>query len=110
MSDQPVPRDDRAWPRGSFAVSVALVLIAVAAAVGLGLAAAGRGALPATGVVAGFVAAFAFGLAAAVPAFRRSIAGHHIPARYTLVQLAGMAGPSSSWRSRATWAAPCSRA
>jgi hypothetical protein len=90
MSGAGVPRDDRAWPRGSFAVSAVLVLIAVGSGVALVVAAASLGTLPATFVAGGFVAAFGFGLAAAVPAMRRAIAGRDIPARLTLLQLVGL--------------------
>ena len=90
MRGDVVPRDDRAWPRSSSWLSVALTVVAVGSGVGLVLGAAGRG-LPATAsVAAGLVVAFAFGLAVSIPAMRLWIAGQPVPARFTLLQCAGL--------------------
>ncbi|GAA1893509.1 carboxylesterase/lipase family protein [Asanoa iriomotensis] len=90
MSGDGLPRDDRAWPRGSFVVSAVLVLIAVGSSVAFVVAAADRGALQAALVAGGFLVAFGYGLAVAVPAMRRAIAGRDLPARLTLLQFAGV--------------------
>lgn len=85
-----VPRDDRAWPRSSLVVSVALTLAAVGSGVGLAFGAAGRGFLAMALVAVGFVVAFGFGLAVSVPAMRHWVAGHSVPGRFRLLQLAGL--------------------
>jgi hypothetical protein len=90
MRGDVVPRDDRAWPRSSFLVSVGLALAAVGSGMGLVFGAAGRGSLAMALVAVGFVVAFGYGLAVSVPAMRHWIAGYSVPGRFHLLQSAGL--------------------
>lgn len=83
MTDLPdvIPRDDRAWPRGSVVLSVVIGLAAVGAGVGLVVGAAGRGSGVMLVVLAGFVVAFGFALAVFGVAFRHRITGRPVPGR-----------------------------
>lgn len=85
-----VPRDDRAWPRGSFTASVVMLISAVAAGAALTWWAAADGALHAGLVAAAFVAAFAYGMSVSRPMMREWIAGRAMPGRYLLLQWAGL--------------------
>ena len=84
-----VPRDDRAWPRGSLTVSLAGIAVAVVAGGWLAIAAADEGPVAAVAVAGVFAGAFVFAVAVAVPMMRRWVAGHRMPARLRLIQAAG---------------------
>jgi hypothetical protein len=84
----PVPRDDRAWPRSSFVVSLLIGLVAVGTAVGLGIVAARRGGPAMVAVPAGFVLAFGVTLAINVAGTRRWMLGHPFPGGLRLLMLA----------------------
>jgi hypothetical protein len=86
----PVPRDDRAWPRGATVVSLLVGLAAVATAVGLEIGAAHRGGPAMVAIPAGFVVAFATFLALNVAGMRAWLLGHPFPAGLRLLALAGL--------------------
>lgn len=90
MGADVVPRDDRAWPRRSLAVSVLLIVVALGAGAGLAFGAAGRGVLAVCLVVGGFLVAFGFGLVTSVPVMREWIAGRDMPAQLRLMQAAAL--------------------
>lgn len=84
-----VPRDDRAWPRGSLTVSLVGIAVAVAAGAWLAIATGDEGPVVAVAVAGVFAGAFAYAVAVAVPMMRRWVAGHRMPARLRLIQAAG---------------------